>query len=108
MTRPTSLIAALAAKVPGSLRNSRERIDLPVLGLQQEAGKIGSLLTTASASGTFALTPKQCLEVQERLADVLWYVALLCNESGIAMQDVALHSVTQLQARSQELDPDRR
>jgi len=98
----------LAAKLPLSLRNNRERIDLPVLGLQQEAGKIGSLLTAASASGTFSLTQEQRREVQDRLADLLWYVALLCNESGIAMQDVAMRSITQLRARSQELDPDRR
>ena len=98
----------LAAKLPLSLRNNRQRIDLPVVGLQQEAGKIGSLLTTASASGTFSLTQEQRQEVHDRLADLLWYIALLCSESGIAMQDVAMHSITQLQARSKELDPDRR
>ncbi|MBI4026369.1 MAG: hypothetical protein HY360_15395 [Verrucomicrobia bacterium] len=98
----------LATKLPLSLRNNRERIDLPVLGLQQEAGKIGSLLTRASESGTFSLTQEQRREVQDRLADLLWYVVLLCTESGIAMQDVAMHSITQLQARSKELEPDRR
>ena len=98
----------LATKVPLSLRNNRERIELPVLGLQQEAGKVGALLTAASASGTFSLTPEQRCEVQDRLADLLWYAALLCRESGIAMQDVADYSVAQLQKRSQELDPDRR
>ena len=38
----------LATKVPVSLRNNRERIELPVLGLQQAAGQIGALLATAS------------------------------------------------------------
>lgn len=96
------------AKVPVALRNNRQRIELPVLGLQQEAGKIGSLLTAASASGTLALTPEQRREVKDRLADVLWFVALLCKESGITMQDVATHSLKRLQERSNELDPNRR
>jgi NTP pyrophosphatase (non-canonical NTP hydrolase) len=98
----------LTNKVPVSLRSNRQRIELPVLGLQQEAGKIGSLLSAASISGTSSLTPEQRREAQDRLADLLWYVALLCKESGITMQDVAKHSITQLQARSQKLDPDRR
>jgi NTP pyrophosphatase (non-canonical NTP hydrolase) len=98
----------LATKVPSALRNNRERIELPVLGLQQEAGKIGSLLTGASATGTLSLTPREREEVQERLADMLWFVALLCKESGIPMEAVAEHSITQLQARSQDLSPGRR
>jgi NTP pyrophosphatase (non-canonical NTP hydrolase) len=54
------------------------------------------------------LKPEQREEMQDRLADVLWFVAMLCKESGITMQDVAHHSITQLQARHKELDPDRR
>lgn len=98
----------LATRVPVALRNNRERIELPVRGLQQEAGKIGSLVTAAAASGIFVLSPEQRQEIQERLADVLWFVAVLCKESGITMQDVANHSITQLQERSTGLDPDRR
>ncbi len=98
----------LATKVPLSLRNNRDRIQLPVLGLQEEAGKIGSLLTTAFASGKFGLTQEQGRELKDRLSDILWYVALLCGKTGIAMQDVAVHSITQLQTRTKELEPNRR
>ena len=97
-----------AAKVPVSLRNNRDRVTLPVLGLQEEAGKIGSLLTAAFASGKFHLTPEQSKEVNDRLADVLWYVARLCGETGIGMQQLATHSIAQFQARAEGLDPDRR
>jgi hypothetical protein len=99
---------AIATKVPIALRNNRDRINLPVLGLQEEAGKIGTLLTTASASGKFGLTQEQSTELKDRLSDVLWYVALLSSETGFAMQDVAEHSIAQIQARFRELDPDRR
>jgi NTP pyrophosphatase (non-canonical NTP hydrolase) len=99
---------ALAAKVPLSLRNDRDRIQLPVLGLQEEAGKIGLLLATAFAAGKFAMTQEQNRELKDRLSDVLWHVALLCGETGMAMQDVAAHSIAQLQTRAKDLDPDQR
>ena len=91
---------ALATQVPVSLRNNRDRLELPVLGLQEEAGKIGSLLTTASASGKFDLTQEQSTELKDRLSDILWYVALLSGEAGIPMQDVAAHSIAQLHERT--------
>jgi hypothetical protein len=67
----------LATKVPLSLRNNRDRIDLPVMGLQEQAGKIGSLLATASAAGKFGLTPEQRRDVNDRLSDILWYLLTL-------------------------------
>ena len=97
-----------ATRTPLSLRNNRDRINLPVLGLQEEAGKVGSLLGSAFGSGTLALTQEQINEIQDRLSDMLWYVSLLCGKTGIAMQDVAAHSLAQLQARTKALDPDQR
>ena len=99
---------ALATKVPLALRNNRDRINLPVTGLQEEIGKIETLLAAASASGRFALTPEHRSELQNRLADVLWYVALLCGETGMPMQEIAGRSVAQLQERIKQLDPDER
>jgi len=99
---------AAATQVPLSLRNDRDRIQLPVLGLQEEAGKIGSLLTEAFAAGNFNLTQEQSKEVKDRLSDILCFVALLCEETGIAMQDLAAHSIAQLKARAKGFDPDRR
>jgi hypothetical protein len=96
---------ALATKVPLSLRNNRDRMDLPVRGLQEDAGKIGSLLATAFASGKLGLTQEQSREVKDRLSDILWCVASLCNETGINMQEVAAHSIAQLQERTKGLDP---
>jgi len=80
----------------------------PVLGLQEEAGKIGSLLTGVFASDKVHLTQEQSKEVKDRLADVLWYVARLSGETGFGMQELATHSIAQFQARAEGLDPDRR
>ena len=99
---------SVATRTPLSLRNNRDRINLPVLGLQEEAAKVGSLLASAVASGKLALTQEQTSELKNRLSDMLWYVALLCGETGIAMQGMAVHSLAQLQARTKPLDPDQR
>ncbi len=99
---------ALATQVPPSLRNNRDRILFPVTGLQAEAGKIGSLLMSAPTPRKSALTVEQAGEARDCLSEVLWYVALLCHETGITMEEVAAYSVTQLQARAKELDPDQR
>ena len=98
----------IAAEVPVALRNNRDRIELPVLGLQEGAGKVGSVLKVAFESGRFRLTPEQSSEVKDRLADILWCVARLCDETGISMENVAAHSIAQLQARTKDLDPDQR
>jgi len=99
---------AEAIKLPASLRNNRDRINLPVTGLQQESGKITALLSAASASGRFVLTSEQRSELRDRLADVLWYTALVCQEGGVPMQEVATHSVTQVRERFRHLDPEQR
>ncbi len=97
-----------ATKVPLSLRNNLDRINLPVMGLQEEAGQIGTLLGRASASGRFELSEEQRNSLQDKLADVLWYVALLCGETGIPMEEIASHSVVQLEERTKHLDPEQR
>jgi hypothetical protein len=99
---------SVATRTPLSLRNNWDWIYLPVLGLQEEAAKVGSLLASADASGKLALTQEQTSELKNRLSDMLWYVALLCGETGIAMQGMAVHSLAQLQARTKPLDPDQR
>ena len=94
--------------MPVSLRNDRDRINLPVAGLQTASGKIGSILERSFASGKFNLPPEPRNELQDKLSDILWCAAILGNETGISLQDVATHSVAQLQARAKILDPDQR
>ncbi len=99
---------ALAAAVPFSLRNDPDRIHFPASGLLEASGKISSLLDRASTTGKFNLTGEQRCELQNRLADLLWCSTLLCAEAGMSLQNVAAHSLTQLQTRVKNLDPDQR
>ena len=97
----------LAAKVPVALRNDRDSVALPVLGLQEDAGKLGKLLSVAFASGKFRLTPAQSDEAKDRMADILWCLARLCGEAGISLDDFAAHSAAQIKTRASKLDPER-
>ncbi len=99
---------SLAAKVPVSLRNNRDRILIPISGLQQETGKVGSLLTSALASGKLDLTADQCGEFKGRMADILWLASVLCEETGVSLQSITEHSLNQLRTRAGELAPDQR
>lgn len=98
----------LANQVPASLRNNLDRINLPATGLQETAGSIASQLSRASASGHFCLTPEQRSQLHDQLSDNLWYMALLCEETGITLPEVATHAIAQLQERVKQLDPDQR
>lgn len=99
---------AIVTQVPASLRNNLDRTNLPVRGLQEEAGKIGTMLQAATASGRLALTAEQQADLRDRLADALWYVALLAKESGTSIAQIASHSVDQVKERFSGLDPDQR
>jgi len=99
---------ALAAKTPLSLRNNLDRINLPILALQQESGRISLLFGNAVSSGRLDLTSAQRSELRERLSEILWCVALLGGEAGIPMQEVAEHGVTLLREKLRQIDPERR
>lgn len=95
-------------QVPASLRNNLDRINLPARGLQEEAGKVGAVLLAASASGRLNLTSEQQADLRNRLADTLWYIALIAREGGLSMGQIASHSASQIQERFSRLDPDQR
>jgi NTP pyrophosphatase (non-canonical NTP hydrolase) len=97
-----------ATNIPASMRNNLDRVNLPIRGLQQEAGKIGSLLARASRSGRFESAPDERSEVRDRLGDMLWYIALLCGETEIPMQKVPTHDIARLGERFERLDPEQR
>lgn len=97
-----------ASRVPVSLRNSRQRIEYLETGFHEEAGKISRLLSRASNSGSFQLTPEQVAELKQRLGELLHFIAVACSEAKVSMQDVAAGSLTQLEERLEGLDPEQR
>lgn len=99
---------AIAAIIPISLRNNRDRILLPVTALQQEAGKIGAVFATSLDAQRGSLTPEQSRELKERMGDVLWCITMLSAEIKVPLQEIAEEGARSLQARRAELDQDQR
>ena len=99
---------AIVTRVPASLRNNLDRINLPVRGLQEEAGQVAAVLQAATTSGRLTLTAQQQADLRDRLADALWYVTLLAKESDTSFGQIASHRVSQVQDRFSGLDPDQR
>ena len=98
----------VALAVPVALRNNRDRLEIPVTGLQQETGRLGATLAAAFESGEFKLTPPQSEHIKDSWSDMLWYLTRLGHETGCPLEDLAAHSLAQLQLRLKEWDADQR
>lgn len=65
-----------------------DRVQLPVMGLQEEAGKLSKLLATTLAAGKFRLTPTKSDEAKDRLVEILSCLTRICGESAVLMESL--------------------
>ena len=72
-----------------SIKRDREEVQLPVMGLQEEGGKLSKLLATTFASGRFRLTPAQSDEAKDRLVEILSCLTRISGETAILMETLA-------------------
>lgn len=68
------------------------------MGLCTEAGEIQDILKrTLFYGNTF-----DPIHLREELGDILWYVALICNEMDWSLEEIMRHNLAKLQARYPE------
>lgn len=89
-----------AVKVPVSRTTDHSPLQFPLLGLQEEVGKLASLLDISLTLNMDALTDDQTEEIRSRCGEMLWYLAHICRELNIDMEDIALRSLQELQNRA--------
>lgn len=71
----------------------------PTLGLTNEAGEVAGKIKKIfrDKEGVFAEQDRQALSSE--LGDVLWYLAQVCTELGISLDEVAEHNLEKLSSR---------
>lgn len=84
----------MAAKT--AIYNSSHQILYPALGLVGEAGEVANKVKKMMRDGNFDRAA-----VVSELGDVLWYIAALCRDLNVEMNDVALDNLKKLYDRMQ-------
>ena len=70
----------------------------PVLGLAGEAGEVVEKFKKLFRS-QIQPSENDKIEISKELGDVLWYVATICTELGLSLQDVADKNIEKLESR---------
>jgi len=72
----------------------------PALGLCGEAGEVAEKVKKLLRDDNGVISPSKRAEVKKELGDVLWYVANLCYEFGLDLEDVAIENLQKLASRA--------
>ena len=73
----------------------------PALGLAGETGEICEKLKKALRDDGGRVTPERLHDLSRELGDVLWYMAALCTELRLDLQEVAEQNLAKLRARQE-------
>lgn len=68
------------------------------VGLCKEAGEVASIIT----SGLYYGKPLDRNKIKDELGDVLWFIALICEASGLSLEEVMKANVRKLLQRYPE------
>lgn len=90
-------LAGQTAVYPG--RDDDTVAPYPSLGLAGEAGEVCEQIKKAIRDDGGQITDRRRQKLRKELGDVLWYVAAVCSELDLKMEDVARHNVEKLADR---------
>ena len=68
----------------------------PVLGLVNEAGEVAGKIKKVFRDKGGDINPETRQALESELGDVLWYLAQVCTELEISLDDVAGHNLAKL------------
>ena len=64
-----------------------------------EAGEVQGKIKKIIRDNGGRLTERGIEEIKAELSDVLWYIASMCDNLGIKMEDVATYNIKKLESR---------
>jgi NTP pyrophosphatase (non-canonical NTP hydrolase) len=71
----------------------------PTLGLANEAGEVAGKVKKIFRDKNGVIGEADCEALKGELGDVLWYLAQVCTELEISLDDVAEHNIKKLYSR---------
>ena len=78
------------------------KIIYPALGLAEEAGEVCGKLKKVIRDKHGIFLAQDVGEIKKEIGDVLWYLAALCTDLEIRLEDVALLNIEKLKKRKEE------
>jgi NTP pyrophosphatase (non-canonical NTP hydrolase) len=75
------------------------KVIYPALGLVGEAGEVANKVKKVLRDDGGVLSPQKADEVAKEIGDVLWYIAALCNDIGVDMEEIATVNIAKLKDR---------
>ena len=71
----------------------------PLLGLAGEAGEVADKLKKVLRDHDQKLTPELLKAIEKELGDTLWYLAVLADELGLSLEQIAQVNLAKLVSR---------
>ena len=82
-----------------SLIHTDHPIVYPTLGLTNEAGELAGKVKKIFRDKEGVISPEDRLELKKELGDVLWYLAQICTELDLTLEEVAEANLEKLFSR---------
>ena len=73
----------------------------PVLGLAGESGEVSEKIKKIIRDDNGVVTEEKRQEIKKELGDVLWYIAQLCTDMKLSMDEVAWFNLQKLFSRQE-------
>ncbi len=71
----------------------------PTLGLVNEAGEVAGKIKKVFRDKQGEINAETQEALKAELGDVLWYIAQVCTELGLSLDEVAAHNIEKLYSR---------
>jgi NTP pyrophosphatase (non-canonical NTP hydrolase) len=71
----------------------------PTLGLTNEAGEVAGKIKKIFRDKNGIIGEEELAALKSELGDVLWYLAQVCTELGLSLDEVAEHNIEKLYSR---------
>jgi NTP pyrophosphatase (non-canonical NTP hydrolase) len=79
--------------------NKGENYIYPTLGLVGEAGEVAEKIKKIIRDDNFEISEEKKEDFKKEIGDVLWYMAQLCTELDLSLEEVAELNIEKLQSR---------